>query len=513
MQQTEPHQPTELPPNVVWMPLSGSQTLAYTCPHHELFYHGQRGPGKTDWLVQDFARDVGQGYGSAWHGVLFRESYKDLKDVIERTQEYYPRIFPGARYNATEHEWRFPDGEYLLMRYLTKSKDYNNYHGWQIPWLGFEELPSWATNELYLKMQSCSRSKHPEVARRVRVRATGNPLGPGHNWVKKRFGLGGSNHTRIIEENGLTRCAIFGFLSENTILLKSDPLYRQRIINACKGNPLYIKAWVYGSWDVIAGGMFDDIWDPKVHVVEPFKVPAGWRVDRSFDWGSSKPFSLGWWAQSDGSDYVDAAGNVNATVRGDLFRINEWYGGDAEEPNKGLHMLSPAIAAGAVERELAMGIYERCLPGPADPAIFTETDGKSIATSMSQMVRVEGTEFKGPTFTRADNSRVTGWTRVRDMLGNAKPGPEGMREHPGLFVTRNCLKFQELFPVTQRDIEHDADDVNSDTEDHLQDEVRYRCKAATLGQVSSGRVAGPAGMQDIEQRLSQPARSGRVAWR
>jgi hypothetical protein len=500
-----------LPADVIWMPHPGSQTLALSCPHHEVFYHGERGPGKTDWIVMDFAKDVGQGFGSAWHGIVFRESYKDLKDVIERTHEYYPRIFPSAKYNASEHEWRFPDGEYLLMRYLTKPKDYNNYHGWQVPWMGFEELPSWATSELYLKMHSCSRSKHPGVAQRVRIRATGNPLGPGHNWVKKRFALGGSNHTRIITENGLTRCAIFGSLAENRTLLRSDPLYQQRVLNACKGNRLYIQAWVYGSWDVIAGGMFDDIWDPAIHVVEPFAVPRDWRVDRSFDWGSTKPFSVGWWAQSDGSDYVDKVGSVHATVRGDLFRIGEWYGCEPEESNVGLKLLSPQIAAGIVEREFALAIHDRCLPGPGDPSIFTETDGKSIAGTMSGIVRVDGQQYPGPTFFAADNSRVTGWDRVRTMLGNAKPGAEGMREHAGLFCVKTCLKLQELFPVTQRDKVY-TDDVDSDTEDHLQDEVRYRCKAASLGAVTSGRVAGPAGDQFRRHLPGQPGR-GRVAWR
>lgn len=503
---------TEIPENVVWAPQAGSQLLASSCPHFELLYHGQRGASKTDMGIMDFAKDVDQGFGAAWHGIVFRESYKDLKDIIERSHEYYPRIFPKARYNASEHEWHFPNGEYLLFRYLTKPKDYKNYHGWQIPWMLFEELTSWATPELYLKMHTCSRSKHPEVAKRVRVRATTNPLGPGHNWVKKRFQLGGSNHTRVITENGETRCAIFGFLDENKILLRSDPNYKRRMLNACKGNTLYIKAWIYGSWDVIAGGMFDDIWDPSVHVVDPFEIPNGWRIDRSFDWGSSKPFSVGWWAESDGSDYV-GNGRVHATVRGDVFRISEWYGGDPEEPNKGLRMLSPDIAAGIVERELAMGIHNRCLPGPADPAIYAEEDGRSIATSMSQMVRVQGTQFKGPTFTRADNSRVTGWERVRAMLGNSKPGPEGMREHAGLFITRNCVKFQELFPVTQRDLDK-PDDVNTETEDHLQDEVRYRCKAAPETQIRSGRVAGPAGdAPPLHPALLHRGNTGRVAWR
>src|SRR5690606_2796670 len=180
------------------------------------------------------------------------------------------------------------------------------------------------------------------------------------------------------------------------------------------------------------------------------------------------------------------------------------------EPNVGLKMHSNQIAEGIIDREIDMGLHDRMLPGPADPSIFTETDGKSIATTMSQIVRVRGAQYKGPTVTRADNSRGAGWERVRTMLGNAKPGPEGMREHPGLFVTKNCAKFLELFPVTLRDPDK-PDDVDSDTEDHLQDEVRYRCKAASLGMVSSGRVAGPAG--DAERSRLIRRNTGRVTWR
>lgn len=507
---TNPEVPWKAPDDVIWMAQPGSQSLFLACPHDECLYHGTRGPGKTDGALMDFAKDVGQGFGAAWHGIVFRRTFPELKDVIERSQEYFPRVFPGATYNDNDHEWKFPEGEYMLFRFLEKPKDYNKYHGWQIPWMDFEELTTWPSPELYLKIKSCCRSKHAEVAKRARMRANANPLGVGHNWVKKRFQLGGSNHTRVITEGGLTRCAIFGYLDENKILLKNDPKYKERLIAACKGNPLYIKAWLYGSWDVTAGGMFDDIWDPSIHVVAPFKAPPGWRVDRSFDWGSTKPFSVGWWAQSDGSDYVDLSGSVHATVRGDLFRFNEWYGCEPDETNVGLKLLSPQIAEGITRRELAMGMHDRVLPGPADPSIFTEQDGKSIAGSMSQIVRVEGTQHKGPTFFAADNSRIAGWSRVRDMLFNAKPGPEGMRESPGLFVTQNCAKFQELFPVTQRDVDK-TDDVDTESEDHLQDEVRYRCKAAQLGAIGTGRVAGPTGDQPRPNTLKP--RQGRVLWR
>jgi hypothetical protein len=499
-----------------WVAQAGSQCLVLACPIYELLYHGTRGPGKTETMLIDFLKDVGRGLGAAWHGIVFRRTYPELSSIIKRSLVLFPQLVPGAKYNANEREWRFPGGEYLQFRFIERTGDggdYDKYHGWEIPWICFEELCTWPTAELYLNMQSCCRSSDPRVGPIARIRATANPLGVGHSWVKKHFRLGGSNHTRLIEEGGLKRCAIFGYLEENKILLKSDPLYRQKLIASCKGSPHKIKAWLYGSWDVTAGGMFDDIWDPRFHVLEPIvSPPPGWRLDHGFDWGSSKPFSLGVWGQSDGSDFRDILGNWHASVRGDLYRIGEWYGCDPEESNVGLKLYSNQIAEGIVERELDMGFFDRMLPGPADPSIFTETDGKSIATVMSQIVRVRGSQYKGPTFTRADNSRITGWERVRTMLGNAKPGPEGMREHPGLFVTKNCAKFLELFPVTLRDPDK-PDDVDTDTEDHLQDETRYRCKAAQLGpSASSGRVAGPAG--DAERsRFAGQRNTGRVTWR
>ncbi len=497
-----------------WVAQAGSQALFLACPIYEVLYHGTRGPGKTDSGLMDFLKDVGRGYGAAWHGIVFRRTYPELNSIIKRSQVLIPQLFPGAVYRGGEHkEWRFTTGEYLQFRFLERTGDgghYDKYHGWEVPWMIFEELCTWPTSELYLKMQSCCRSSDPRVGPIARIRATANPLGVGHSWVKARFKLGGSNHTRVIDEGGLKRCAIFGHLDENKILLRADPLYRQKLIASCKGNPNRIKAWLYGSWDVTAGGMFDDLWEPRIHVVQPFIVPPTWRLDRSFDWGSAKPFSHGMWGQSDGSDYQDIHGDWHATVRGDLFRLGEWYGCEPEESNVGLKMLSTEIASGIVERELKAKLYDRMLPGPADPSIYKEEDGKSIAHSMSQIVRVGGQQYKGPTYFRADNSRETGWQRVRDMLGNAKPGQEGMREFAGLFVVgAGCPKFLELFPVTLRDPDK-PDDVDTETEDHLQDDVRYRCKAASDAAVG-GRVVVPAGArQDVARSPATSPRQGRV---
>ena len=480
-----------------WVAQPGSQVVFLSCPVFECLYQGTRGGGKTDALLMDFLKHVGMGWGAEWHGIIFRKTFPELADIIKKSKKWFPILVPGCKYNSSDHKWTFPDGEVLLFRFIEREEDYDRYHGWSVPFLGFEELTTWADPAVYLKMQSCVRSTHEEVAKVCRIRSTANPLGPGHGWVKRRFQLGGKPRVTVVKEkneitgNTQTRCSIPSHLKENKIMLKTDPLYVDRLYQLAKGNEAYIQAWIHGSWDIVAGGMFDDIWNVNHHVVENFEVPASWTITTSFDWGSTKPASVGWWAQSDGTDYIDVRGNVHSTVRGDLFRIAEWYIADEEKSNEGLRLKSTEIAKGIIERELAMGIHYRVKGGWADPAIFASHDGDSIGTKMAKYhLLPNGREYRGPQFRKADNARIIGWESVRTWLYQALPGPEGAREKPGLFICKRCHMAQKLIPVTQRNPKK-PDDVDTDTEDHLQDELRYRVKAAESGVILPGTVPGP----------------------
>jgi hypothetical protein len=451
-----------------WIPQPGSQVLFLTCPVFECLYEGTRGPGKTDALLADFCQHVGQGYGAAWRGVLFRSTYKQLSDVVAKSKAWFKLWFPGAKFNESDYVWTFPDGEQLLLRYMAKPADYDNYHGHAYPWIGWEELTNWATSEMYLKMFSCCRSTVPGMPRKVR--ATTNPYGKGHNWVKNRWQLPGKRGQLIKTPGEPDRVAIHGHISENRILLDADPEYISRI-RAAASNPSQIAAWLEGSWEITSGGMFDDLWRAQTHLVRPFKVPRTWKVDRSFDWGSSKPFSVGWWAESDGSDLVFDDGRRMRTVRGDLFRVAEWYGLKKGTENEGLRMLASDIAEGIRLREVGLGLAGRVKPGPADPSIWSEENGNCIERDMRN---------KGVRWERADNSRKPGWEQLRKMLKGAlnidemdEPIP-GPREKPGLFVVGEaCPNFVRTFAPIPRD-EKDPDDVDSDVEDHAADEARYR---------------------------------------
>lgn len=527
---------------VVWKPLAGSQTLAMSCPAHIILYHGTRGPGKTDSQLMRFRRYVGQGYGKHWRGVIFDREYKNLDDLVAKSMRWFPEFKDGARFlsSKSDYRWKWPTGEELLFRAIKRDTDYWSYHGQEFPFLGWNELTKYPNDNLFEMMMSCNRTSFrpedypltidgdvynetgelvfvseddrrakqwllPEIP--LQVFATCNPYGAGHNWVKKRF-INAAPMGRLVrktinvynprtqkrEDVVKTQVHLFGSYRENKYLTPEYVAELESITDLNKR-----RAWLMGDWDVVAGGMFDDVWDSTQHIIRPFAIPKTWRIDRSFDWGSSHPFSVGWWAESDGSDIQLADGTWKSTVKGDLFRIHEWYGWTGKA-NQGLRMLANDIAAGIVEREIALGLYGRVLPGPADNSIWDTENGNSIAVDMARNVKVNQKSYPGVKWTRSDKSpgsRKAGWEKVRKYLKNAlKPSllnGDGKkvttpREKPGLFVFDNCKMFIDLFPVLPRS-ETDPDDVDTNAEDHIGDEVRYKILSVGLG-ARGGRTTG-----------------------
>src|SRR5438046_375213 len=92
---------------LVWEPLPGSQTLAMNCPAHVLLYHGTRGPGKTDAQLMRFRQHVGQGYGKFWRGVIFDREYKNLDDLIAKSQRWFKDFGDGARFLSSKADYRW----------------------------------------------------------------------------------------------------------------------------------------------------------------------------------------------------------------------------------------------------------------------------------------------------------------------------------------------------------------------------------------------------------------------
>lgn len=457
-----------------WAPLPGSQVKFLYCPVHEVLLHGNRGPGKTEALLMSFASQVGKGYGSAWRGILFRKTFGDLDDVVKKLKALYPRLFAGFRFLESKSEYKctWPTGEVLLLRNLMNEKDYDQYHGHEYPWLGFEELTQWETDGPYLLMHSCSRSSTPGMP--TMIRATTNPSGAGHRWVKKRFNLPHGTDKVInepVEGVILSRVAIKSNLDENFVLMTATPNYKALIRKSAK-TPAKAAAWLDGSWDITSGGLIDDLWNADYHAIPNFntaRIPRSWIINKSYDHGQSRPFAVLWWAQSSGEPIQLPDGREIGGVKGDMILLAEWYGSNGRD-NEGLRMAAGSIAIGIKDREEDLGVGYRCTLGPADTEIWSK-DSRGTQRSPADDMEDEGVFWD-----RADKSpgsRKRGWEVLRSFLEGSIPNEDGSRDKPGLFVCVRNRHWLELVPPMPQG-KDDPDDLPDTYEDHICDATRYR---------------------------------------
>lgn len=434
-------------PVIVWQPQPGPQTHLLTCTVFEAFYGGARGGGKTDGMLGEWVAHAHR-YGANASGLMIRRTRTELYDTIERSRQLYSLI--GAKFNEQDKLWRFPNGARLRFAYLERDADAANYQGHNYTRLYVEEIGNFPSPAPILKLMATLRSG---AGVPCRFRATGNPGGPGHHWVKARYiDPAPKGYTIIRDEvTTLPRVYIPARVTDNAALMQSDPTYVDRL--RASGSPELVRAWLDGDWSVISGAFFPEF-DMGQHVVKPFEIPQTWMRYRCADWGSAKPFAVYWIAVSDGMQ--------PAFPRGALVVYREWYGMQPGQPNVGLKMTAEEVADGILERERGDTISTAVL----DPAAFAQDGGPSIGERM-------GT--RGCHFAPADNKRIArggamgGWDQVRARL-------KGEDDKPMLYVFSTCVHLIRTLPALQHD-EAKPEDVDTDAEDHGPDALRYGCMA------------------------------------
>jgi hypothetical protein len=127
------------------------------------------------------------------------------------------------------------------------------------------------------------------------------------------------------------------------------------------------------------------------------------------------------------------------------------------KPNVGLKLTADQVASRI--RSLEGPDYHKVAYRVADPACWKRDGGPSIAEQM----------YKSPSrllLKQADNTRLAGWSQVRNRLSAP--------EHPMLVTFDTCVDFVRTFPALQHD-HHRPEDVDSDGEDHAGDDTRYAC--------------------------------------
>jgi hypothetical protein len=441
-------------PRLVWAPQPGPQHAFIKCPVFEVVYGGARGGGKTDAALGDFANHAKR-YGDNAKGLFVRRTRVALEPTIERAKQLYRPL--GADWQEQKSRFVWPSGAILYFRYLDRDQDADAYQGHDYTRVYVEELTQFPDPKPVDKLKATLRSA---AGVPTGFRATCNPGGPGHTWVKSKYIDPGpwkivtETFTNPFDGSEVERSRVFipAKLSDNPKLLGVDPGYVGNLYLA--GSENLVKAWLEGDWNVIEGAFFDK-WSTARNVVKPLALPADWIRFRSMDWGSARPFSVGWWAVAGDNHKTDTI----MIPRGAIVRYREWYGSTGKA-NEGLKLTAGEVAAGIKQREQGDTIAY----GVLDPSAFAEDGGPSIAERM----RLAGVNFRP-----ADNKRVPqagamgGWDQMRARIAGTADGP-------GLVVFDTCRDFIRTVPVLQHDPNR-PEDLDTNGEDHAADEARYAC--------------------------------------
>lgn len=473
---------------VVWSAQPGPQTWLLSCPCDEILFGGARGGGKSDGVLGEWATHA-QIHGINAIGICFRRERTQLVELIERSKLIYTPL--EATYNEQDKIWRFPNGARLRFAYLESDSDAMAYQGHSYTRVYIEEMGTFPNPAPIMKLMATLRSGAGVHCKFI---ATANPGGPGHLWIKQRYIDPAPLGLKILPtvfENPFTKEKI----NKNRVFIPSKVTdnkytntaeYIGNLHLAAYNDPDLIKSWLLGDWNIMQGAFFNE-WNTKIHVIKYFEVPKTWTRFMSLDWGSAKPFSVGWWAVvPDEFDFVDNFGyipdirswatkNEMRLPRGAIVRYKELYGAMKDQngltvPNMGLKLTVEEVAARIVhmENNEPRGENQRARIAyrVADPAIFAEDGGPSMAE------RFSATPFR-LNFQRADNKRVGrrgmmgGWDQVHARL----KGEEG---RPMMYFMDNCLEAIRTLPAMQHD-EDNPEDVDTSGEDHAPDEIRYAC--------------------------------------
>lgn len=437
---------------IVWQPQP--KQIEFMCrPEYEVLYGGAAGGGKSDAIIAEALRQVDN---PNYRALILRKTYPQCRELIIKSIRIYSLAYPDAEYNGSEHYWRFPSGAKIYFGSMPNQTSYLNYQGLSYSYIAFDELTHF-TQEEYEYM--ISRNRADGEGLRVYIRATANPGGIGHGWVKERFitasepGVPYTVSSTVTDKSGkkitVERSRIFipSSIFDNEALLRNDPGYLSNLALLPEAQK---KALLYGDWDSYEGQVFTEFSNNPdgyvsglyTHVIDPFPIPRHWRRYRSFDFGYSRPFAVQWWA-------VDHDG------RAYLYR--QLYG-SKDTPNHGLKWEPRAIARKIreIEDELECG---NTITGIADPSIWDESRGRD--GTVIRMFEEEGVYFE-----KGRNDRLSGKMQCHYRFAFDAEGK------PMAYIFNTCKPFLRTVPTLTYDITN-VEDVDTMCEDHDYDAMRY----------------------------------------
>jgi hypothetical protein len=295
---------------------------------------------------------------------------------------------------------------------------------------------------------------------------TANPIGASMGYFRRHFvkcAPEGEIFKTPMSEGGFNRQYIRACVDDNPS--ENEEHVRNRISGL--NDEGMADALIEGNWDAPIGDYFPQF-DDRLHCTPNFTPPKHWFKFITFDWGSSDPFAVLWWAVSDGEEFLDGLNRKRWFPRGSLVAYREWYGCSKTDFSKGLMMRNEEMASGITERTLE------------------ETSGLVITDSLPFQDR--GMSRGGKKYNIADVfsengcplvlgncARITGWAQVRDRL----IGKDGT---PLIYFTESCVFTRDFLPALGRSKTNPEDAEESGEATHLCDAVRLACTTRPIVQ-------------------------------
>lgn len=422
-------------------------------------FGGARGGGKS-WVVRAKAILLALHYPGI-RILIVRRTYPELVNnhinILRRT------LIGIAKYNDKDKVLKFENGSSINFTYCDADKDLDRLQGVEYDIIFLEEATQLSENQMKT-ISACLRGANSFPKR---IYYTFNPGGQGHAYIKRIFI--DKKYTR--QERAEDYVFIQSLVTDNKVLMESQPDY----IDQLKALPPKLRrAWLEGDWNVFEGMVFEEFRaEPDedlcrtagitvadaaaqgrfTHVIKPFDIPRGWTIMRSYDFGYSKPFSLGYWA----IDYD-----------GVLYRILDVYGWNGT-PDEGIKWTPDEQFKYASELERTHPLLKgrRISDGVADPAIWEASRGESIAeTAMKH----------GIYFTPGDHERIPGWMQVHYRLQFDTNG------YARMYFFDTCETSLRTLPL-MRYSKSRPEDIDTTLEDHCPDEIRYMCMSRPVAPI------------------------------
>lgn len=432
--------------NIIFQPNPGPQTAFLAASDREVLYGGAAGGGKSYAMLADPLRYMSH---PQFSGLLLRHTTEELRELIWKSQEMYPKIYPGIKWSERKMQWVAPSGARLWFSYLDRDEDVLRYQGLAFSWVGFDELTQWPTPFAWNYMRSRLRSTASDLP--VYMRATTNPGGPGHAWVKKMFidpAKPGKSFWATDTETGEILRYPVGHSKEG------QPLFKRRFIPALLSDNPYLaqqgdyetmllslpehqrKQLLEGNWDVSEGAAFPEF-NRSIHVVDSFEIPKNWVKFRSCDYGYGSFSAVLWFAVSPSEQII---------VYRELY-VSKVLAKDLARMILELEQNDGQIKYGILDSSCW---HKRGDTGP----------------SLAEQMIMEGCRWRPSD--RSAGSRVAGKNEIHRRLQ-----VDEFTEEPRLVIASNCTNLIAQLPILPLDKANPEDIDTKVSFDHLYDALRY----------------------------------------